>query len=246
MFEHRFDRNAGPRVIFHWYILSFTGGCINAGGFLATGRFVSHVTGFATLFGTTAVQVDFGHALGILSVPLFFLTGAFVAGMLIERPIYRGKRPRFDWVMGMSALSLLAAAFGGEFESFGNFGESVRLRPAYILLALLCFACGLQNGAISSSSGKTVRTTHLTGMTTDLGLGIAKLMTISRTDEGFLPELRANRLRGGSIAVFIVGSAAGAWLFKTVEYRGFFVPALLSAYAALLGAKAKTNFQASA
>ena len=105
MFSHRLDRTVDSKVRLHWYLLSFNGGCINAGGFLATGRFVSHVTGFATLFGVSAVEHDLNSAIGLLSVPFFFLMGAFAAGLLIDRRLYFQQRPRFDAAMALSMLS---------------------------------------------------------------------------------------------------------------------------------------------
>ncbi len=236
MFEHRLEQDVDWRVILHWFLLSFSGGCINAGGFLATGRFVSHVTGFATLFGASVVDHEFMSAVGILSVPFYFLAGAFVAGMLIDRAVARGKRARFDIVMGLSGLCLFICASAGSLSQFGGFGSVLKLKEVYILLALLCLACGLQNGAITSSSGKSVRTTHLTGLTTDLGLGLAKLVTYSRRrGELFDKELYANRLRVGSISAFILGSAVGAWFFMKLGFQGFLLPAMISFYVAYRG-----------
>src|SRR4051794_8426190 len=123
MFLHRLDQTPSNRVVLHWYLLSFNGGLINAGGFLATGRFVSHVTGFATLFGVDVIRRELDAAVGILSVPFFFLLGAFLAGMLIDRPIHRKQKPHFDYVMGLSALCLFLAASGGVLTHFGSFGE---------------------------------------------------------------------------------------------------------------------------
>ncbi len=239
MFRHRLDQTPSNRVVLHWYLLSFNGGLINAGGFLATGRFVSHVTGFATLFGVDVMERKLEAAVGILSVPFFFLLGAFVAGMLIDRPIHWKKKPHFDYVMGLSAICLFLAASGGGFARFGNFGGVLHLRQVYVLLSLLCLACGLQNGAITSSSGSSIRTTHLTGLTTDLGLGLSRLLTLQRQDETFKKELRANRLRSSSIIAFALGSAVGAWVFIKLGYSGFVLPGLIASYAALHGRKAK-------
>jgi len=218
-------------------MLSFNGGCINAGGFLATGRFVSHVTGFATLFGVDITKNQIEAALGILSVPIFFLLGAFIAGLLIDRPIHRGLKPHFDWVMGLSASCLLIAA-SSEYLNIGNFGETT-LKQNYLLMALLCLASGLQNGAITSSSGRSVRTTHLTGLTTDLGLGLARVLTFNASGDSFKNELRDNYLRFGSIASFIIGSAVGAWVFLNFGPFGFFLSAFIAAYSAWHGRKAK-------
>lgn len=239
MFKHRLDQTPSNVVVFHWYLLSFNGGFVNAGGFLGTGRFVSHVTGFATLFGVDLVNREFTNAVGILSVPFFFLLGSFFAGMLIDRPIHRGKIPHFDYVMGLGALCLFLAAGGGELTQFGSFGGRLRLKEVYVLLSLLCLACGLQNGAITSSSGSSIRTTHLTGLTTDLGLGLARLLTFQRKEETFKKEARANRLRAGSIISFVLGSAAGSWAFLQLGYRGFIIPALIASYAAIHGRHVK-------
>ena len=239
MFSHHFDQAHDHKVAFHWFTLSFSGGCINAGGFLATGKFVSHVTGFATLFGVDITKSDIEAALGILSVPVFFLLGAFVAGLLIDRPIHQGRKPHFDWVMGLSSLCLFFAAGGGEMLLFGHFNEVVGLKQSYLLMVLLCLASGLQNAAITSSSGRSVRTTHLTGLTTDLGLGLARALTFDFKNETFQREARANYLRAGSILSFVIGSAFGAWVFIKFGYKGFILPGMISLYAAWQGRKAK-------
>ncbi|MBC7397101.1 MAG: DUF1275 domain-containing protein [Bdellovibrionales bacterium] len=241
MFVHQPATADKKGVIAHWFLLSFNGGIINAGGFLATGRFVSHVTGFATLFGVDMANYRFDIALGALTVPLFFLFGAFIAGFLIDRPIYRKRVPHFDWVMGLSAFCLFMAAFAGKLEQFETFGGSNHLKKIYVLLALLCMACGLQNGAITSSSGSTVRSTHLTGLTTDLGLGLARLTSYQAADRRFRKETRANWLRAGSITSFALGSIVGAALFLKVAYLGFLLPALIATYAAWHGYKAKVS-----
>jgi uncharacterized membrane protein YoaK (UPF0700 family) len=240
MFNHRFDEPPNRRVIFHWFLMSFNGGCINAGGFIATGRFVSHVTGFATIFGYDIMSNQIKAALSILSVPVFFLAGSFIAGLLIDRPIYENRKPHFGWVMSLCALCLLIAA-AGSFLNFGTFGDTAFvLKRSYVLLALLCLASGLQNAAITSSSGHSVRTTHLTGLTTDLGLGLARTLAFDMNEARHKKELRANKLRFGSIVSYILGSAIGAFFFIKFQYYGFLLPALIAAYAAKQNRSAKT------
>lgn len=238
MFRYKLDEVPDRGVIFHWLLLGFNAGCINTGGFLATGRFVTHVTGFATLFGVDFQSIGLLASLQILSVPVFFLLGAMIAGLLTDRPIHLKRAPHYDYVMALCAACLLLAAVAGGFDYFGAFGESFHLKHTYLLLALLCLASGLQNGAITSSSGSSVRTTHLTGLTTDLGLGFARMLTFRKGDRR-RAEWQANALRGGTILAFVLGSAAGATLFSSLHFRGFIVPALISGYAAWHGRRLK-------
>lgn len=235
MFGHKLDQSAGKKVFFHWYLLAFNGGCINAGGMLAAGRFVSHVTGFATLFGIHVAHGEYEAAIGILSVPISFLIGAMVAGLMIDRRIYLGKRPHYDYVMLASAICLAVSASMGFFDAMPEFGQNFHLKQTYVLLVLLCLASGLQNAAITSSSGSSVRTTHLTGITTDLGLGIARRLTVRGNDPRSLKENQANWLRLGTILFFAIGSAMGAWLFMKWGYYGFTLPFLIALYAAWHG-----------
>lgn len=230
MFTHRLDEFPPPSILVHWGIMIFNAGFINAGGYLATGQFVSHVTGFATLFGVNLANQQIHMAIGMLSVPFFFLLGSFLAGLLIERQIYLHKKPHFDVIIGLSGFCLLIAAIAGEAAHFGDFGEIIRLKKIYLLLILLSLACGLQNAAITTSSGSSIRTTHLTGLVTDLGLGFARLLTISRKSTTFHKEASINWFRTGSILVFMTGSAIGAWLFATLGYRGFLLSSLISFY----------------
>lgn len=121
---------------------------------------------------------------------------------------------------------------------FGIFGGT-GLKENYLLMVLLCLASGLQNGAITSSSGSSVRTTHLSGLTTDLGLGLARVFTFDFQKDKFKKEVRANYLRIGSILSFVAGSAIGAWIFLKLGYRGFILSGLIATYASWHGRNAK-------
>src|SRR4051812_45829612 len=94
MFRHKIHhRRLSWQTFLNWYLLSFLAGSVNMGGYMACHRFVSHVTGFATLFGAEASRGLWDRAIGILSVPLFFLAGVMVSGYLVDRPFHTGKRP---------------------------------------------------------------------------------------------------------------------------------------------------------
>lgn len=240
MFQHSLNQGLTRRVVFHWFLLTFLAGSINAGGYLACHRFVSHVTGFATLAGIDFAEGKIDGALGILSVPLFFLFGVMISAYLIDRRVEQGKRPAYPSVMALVALCLILVTAAGSFDMFSGFGERVRLKQDFFFLALLCMASGLQNAAITTSSGATVRTTHLTGLTTDLGIGIVRMLSRKKGDRVHEATRQANLLRAGTIVSFIAGSFAGALLFLRVGYAGFLLPAGLAIYA-MFEARAKVN-----
>lgn len=204
---------------------------VNTGGYLACHRFVTHVTGFATLAGVDAAAGSWHDAVGILTVPVYFLFGVMVSAFLIDHQIQLGKRPRYVWVMFAVTVLLATAGIAGEFGWFGVFGSELELRKSYILLALLCGASGLQNAALTSATGATIRTTHLTGITTDLGIGLIRAASLRGGDKRKSAEMKANWLRVGTVTSFMVGSGVGATMFIRTGYIGFMLPAGIALYA---------------
>lgn len=234
MFKHKISEQVGLKTHIDWFLLAFLAGSVNTGGWLACHRFVTHVTGFATLAGVGAATGNWHEAIGMLTVPIYFLFGVMVSAYLIERRIHDGKPPRYTWVMAAVGTLLAMAAVGGTLGWFGTFGEAVELRKDYFFLALLCAASGLQNAALTSASGATIRTTHLTGITTDLGIGLIRAASLKSDDPRKPTESKANSLRIGTIVSFMIGSALGAALFMSQKYLGFFLPAAIAFYAMLV------------
>jgi uncharacterized membrane protein YoaK (UPF0700 family) len=243
MFRHRISETVSIKTHVDWFLLSFLAGNVNSGGYLACHRFVSHVTGFATLAGVDFASSHWGDAIGMLTVPMYFLFGVTVSAYFVDRRIHEGKRPRYWLVMGIEMICLALAAFGGLSGWFGFFGDSHEIERNYSLLALLCAASGLQNAALTSASGATIRTTHLTGITTDLGIGLIRAASLEDNDPRRQMETHANLLRFGTILSFMVGSGVGAVLFLQSGYAGFFLPAGLAGYAMIMALLEKQTYE---
>lgn len=228
----------------NWFMMAFISGSVNAGGYLACHRFVTHVTGFATLFGVDAAGGNWDGAWEILSVPFFFLFGAMLAAYFIDRPYLMGKKPRYYIVSGLISLCLIICAMGGVWGYFGTFGEPVSSSRDYVLLCFLVLAAGMQNSAATSASSGTVRTTHLTGVTTDLGIGIIRAAVL-RTNESENADRESILMwaRIGIILSFILGSLVGVLVFMKTGYLGFFLPATLAAFEMLINIKFKSLFE---
>jgi len=211
-----------------WMVLAFQAGLLNMGGFMACHSFISHVTGFATLFGFQLNQGNIRHALGILMVPFFFLLGSMLSGWLVDLRIKLHKKPKYYLVFGLMFLLLLMIVVGGFNGFFGRFGSPLDETREYSLLAMLCLVCGIQNGTVSLVSRSVVRTTHLTGITTDLGIGLVRVMNARRLVGLVDDEWRANAMRVGIIFCFILGSASGYAMYAWLGFRGFVFPCAIS------------------
>ncbi len=242
MFHHRIHDKVGYKTYLDWCLLAFLGGHVNAGGYLACHRFVSHVTGFATLAGVSLEKRDWVEAVGTASIPLYFLLGAMTAAYFTEKHLAsRIHGERFAPVMTIEAALLGLVAVGGSRGWFGGFGAEPNIGNHFIVLACLTGACGLQNAAITSASGSTVRTTHMTGLTTDLGLGLIRAEVHPMSDAHRRSERVANFARIGTLLSFMTGSLIAAFFFARWQYRAFYVPMGIAVYAAWIARRSEAK-----
>lgn len=82
-------------------------------------------------------------------------------------------------------------------------------------------ACGLQNALATTFSAGTVRTTHLTGIVTDLGMMCGAVL------KGQPFDTRKAILLLLIVAGFISGGVIGTVLFKVIVFNTLLLPALL-------------------
>lgn len=226
-FTHSSIRN--KKHVLCWLILAFQAGAINAGGFLACHSYVSHVTGFGTMIGIKFASKNFLGALELFAVPISFLAGAIASGVLIDQRRESGKAPAYLTVMASIFLLLLFVLVFGLLGWLGKFGEPFELMGDIVQVSALCLACGLQNASITSATHGTIRTTHLTGILTDLGINLVRLSKVKRFSKEKYRQMVINKIRMGTFIFFSVGSALASLLYLKYEYFGFILPCLTSA-----------------
>ncbi len=212
-------------------ILAFVAGAINAGGFLAIGQYTSHMTGIVSLIADHLVLGSFGLVMAGVFALIAFTAGAGCSAILINWGRRNATTRQYAYPIALEALLLLL---------FGLLGEKSREATYFVALSgpLLCFIMGLQNATITKISGARIRTTHLTGMVTDIGIELGKLFYWNR-NSATPPELRvmADRQKlailSRIVGMFFVGGLVGALGFGQIGYV-FSVPlaALLLAFAA--------------
>ncbi|MCC7423153.1 MAG: DUF1275 domain-containing protein [Planctomycetaceae bacterium] len=228
---HTPDTIYSPRHLPSWLLLAAAAGTVNGVAFLMCEQFVTHVTGIVTRLGLE------WHTIGILAeyaaVVICFILGAASSVVAIQARAARGKRPRWATPLISVSLILIAVAALGHRGAFGRFGGTLAADPPpAILLSLLAFAMGLQNAAVASTTGLAVRTTHLSGPATDLGihLGTAVLTAGSMRSAA----LRGAALRGGKLISFAFGAALSLPLTQASGFLALLAPARFVLLAAAL------------
>lgn len=208
--------------------MALQAGFLNMGGLLACHRFVSHISGFGTLVPYEFETDGFSAALGMVAVPICFLLGSALSGFLVDLRLKLRRSPRYYVAFGMIWILLLLILFLGESGHFGRFGEPLSMARDYALLMVLSFTCGIQNGTITTVSKSVIRTTHLSGITTDLGIGLVRVLYRKKLEGQIVDEGKANLMRIGIIAFFMMGSWMGYEAFSEYEFRGFVIPIFTS------------------
>jgi uncharacterized membrane protein YoaK (UPF0700 family) len=168
--------------------LALVGGFVNSAGFVIIGSFTSHVTGNVGRLANDVVAAEWAAAATALMMVLAFMAGAFAASLAIESQIFRSRSSAY--AAALATESALLALF----TAASHWAPTAlpRLRDAEA--AILCVAMGLQNSLVTRLSGAVVRTTHLTGVATDIGIEAARwLLWWRRSLIELLPWRRPNQ-----------------------------------------------------
>jgi uncharacterized membrane protein YoaK (UPF0700 family) len=190
-------------------LLASVAGMVNVVGYLGfEHQAVTHLTGTTTLLGEAVARRDLRAILHLGGVALAFMAGAALSGMLIQDSTLRLGR-RYGVALSLESLLLFAAI--------------PLFRHGQLAGAMLAaMACGLQNAMATTYSGAVIRTSHLSGMFTDLGIGLGHAL------RGMPLQKRRLMLCGVIISGFFAGAVSGALLFAWLRYAALAVPATLT------------------
>ncbi len=196
------------------FILAFIAGCINAIGLLGfEHQAISHVSGTATLLGAKIFENSFQSSFHLTGILAAFFLGASVSGFLLRGSALKLSR-HYDTALVIEALLIFVAFFLlSKGSYYGHFAASA--------------ACGVQNALATTYSGAIIRTTHLTGIFTDLGIMLGSALTGETFDQ------RKAILFLLIITGFISGGVFGAFLFDAIAFRALLAPALMCIVLAL-------------
>jgi len=189
--------------------LSCVAGMVNVVGYLGfEHQAITHLTGTTSQLGMALVQRnwrDVGHLWGVL---IAFCLGATLSGLIVQDATLRLGRRYGVVLLLVSLLLLVSIPLFKQQQIWGALAAAM--------------ACGLQNAMATTFSGAVVRTTHLSGMFTDLGIGLGHLL------RGLPLPMKRLTLSGLIISGFLGGGIIGAWLFLHFGYNALLAPALLT------------------
>lgn len=198
-------------------VLAFVAGSVNAGGFLAIHQYTSHMTGIVS---SIADELVLGNALLVfsgLSALAAFLAGAATTAILINWARHRQMHSEYALSLALEAILLMVfGLLGANFESY-----VALFVPATVIL--LCYIMGLQNAIVTKISKAEIRTTHVTGLVTDLGIELGKLIYRNRRNtKNSERYVAANFDKLGIhaliLGMFFAGGVAGAIGLKSAGF----------------------------
>jgi len=190
-------------------LLAFIAGIVNAAGYMGfRHQSITNLTGSTSLLGVSLGSADGPEAWHwALSIGAFVL-GAVFSGLIVQQSTLKLGR-RYGAALVLESLLLFAAV---PLLDAGN--------PIGLYLAAM--GAGLQNGMASTYSGMVFRTTHVSGMFTDLGIYIGQRL------RGLEVDTLRIRVCVLVVVTFTLGSAAGAMLFRVLQERTLLIPAVLT------------------
>ena len=219
MFTHQGSERTYEHNLKIATLLSFVAGAVNVVGFFSVQKFTTNVTGHFAFFVDDILAYKIYDSIIVFFYIFFFFLGAFVSNFLVE--IIHTKNEKNIFVMPIVLEICILLTIG----LIGNY--FYLQKPNAVALSLL-FAMGLQNSLVTKISNAVVRTTHLTGLFTDLGIEISQLFFYKSKEQK--EKLHSTiRLRIRIITFFFIGGIIGGLLYAQIKLYTLLIPALLLA-----------------
>ncbi|MBO6185559.1 MAG: DUF1275 domain-containing protein [Chryseobacterium sp.] len=199
-------------------LTAFTAGTINIASLLIFLSFTSNVTGHYAVFAAEISKGNWNQVAVVGAWIFLFFFGSFTANFFVINFNKKSKYFAHAMPIVLEILCLLAVGI------YGQFYYQKTLEEAEYLVALMLFATGLQNGLTASISNFLVKTTHLTGTTTDLGI-LMSMFTHKKYRKN--PELIARaKLLSSVMLAYVMGAVFSGLTYYYLEFSVFYVISL--------------------
>lgn len=217
MFRHQGKSRTSKHNLQLAILLSFVAGIVNVTGVLAVKTLTTNVTGHFAYFAEEITKHEYQAAIVFLIYTLFFLAGAFTSNFLAE--LVSEKKQELSHLPAIAIEFLILVNLG----LLNPQSDSNLTDGKWIAFGLL-FAMGIQNALVTKISQSTVRTTHLTGLFTDLGIEFSQLFFYKKPEER--KALKTSiYLRLSIISFFFLGCFAGGFIYGYLALKTLLIAA---------------------
>ncbi len=217
MFRHKGKNRTFAHNLRLATLLSFVAGLVNITGVLAVKTLTTNVTGHFAFFAEEVLKHNYITAITFLIFTICFLIGSFTSSFLAEYASI--KNAQFSHIIPIT-LEIVVLISVGIFGTQDGTNSIEGKLTAFFML----FSMGIQNSLVTNISKSTVRTTHLTGLFTDLGIELSQLFFHKKPEE--VKKLKTSiYLRLSIITFFFVGCFSGGFIYHFVEMKTLLVAA---------------------
>lgn len=198
---------------------AFSAGMVNIGSLLLFFSFSSNVTGHYAILAAEIVKGNYYQIAVVFSWIFVFFFGSFVSNMFVIHINQKSSYLAHAIPLILEIFCLLAVGVYGEY-----FYRETLVETEY-LLALMLFAMGLQNGLTASISNFSVKTTHLTGTTTDLGV-LFSMFTKKEFRQNEALIGKAKLLLSITIS-YVIGAIIAGFTYVHLGFKMFYAVSLV-------------------
>lgn len=199
---------------------AFVSGITNVSGVIAFLAFTTNMTGHFANLARNVIERNMDQVIIFVLWLFLFFAGAFTANFLVRWRSHKSIYSANAVPIVLEIIILLFVAFYGR-NYYNETIEEKRFITSAVILAM-----GLQNGLVSNISGGLIKTSHLTGLFTDLGADIAEWLYPASKKT----KMIKNRMyvRFTILGFYFIGGLAGGYFFDKYQFAIFyFIPVIL-------------------
>jgi len=189
-------------------------GMVNVASLVLFYSFTSNLTGHFAILSQEIANGKWFQMLVVLFWILLFFSGSFLSNNLI---INSSKKNAFVSHSIPMILEIFCFVFVG---IYGQFFYTETLTQTEILVSILLFSMGLQNGLTASISNFQIKTTHLTGLTTDLAIHLSML---TKKKFRMNPQVvEKTKLMAAIMGSYVTGGVVGGLIIHYLQFQVFY------------------------
>lgn len=194
---------------------SFIAGMVNVASLVLFFSFTSNITGHYAILADEISNVRWFQVIIVFCWILLFFLGSFLSNFLIIQGTFKSKLLTHSIPLLIEIICFICVGI------YGVYFYSETLIETEILVSILLFAMGIQNGLTASISNFSVKSTHLTGLTTDLAIHISMYLKPDNKQKAFVVE--KIKLLSTIVLGYLIGGIIAGSVIHFFQFYVFFV-----------------------